>query len=118
MVGQDERRYSFTQYTAGGLFRWVENGFRTWDRFKKSLRVWQLDEMAKKDTERWAWGLSLIPVIPNKSATDIDAGEAATGEAVGERVSEPGGLDKGEEELDRELADLDEQLKALDRELG
>ncbi|KDR66326.1 hypothetical protein GALMADRAFT_259368 [Galerina marginata CBS 339.88] len=24
-----ERRYSFTQYSAGGIFRWVDNGFKT-----------------------------------------------------------------------------------------
>ncbi|KAJ7025053.1 hypothetical protein C8F04DRAFT_1269659 [Mycena alexandri] len=28
-IAAGERRYSFTQYTAAGLFRWVDNGFRT-----------------------------------------------------------------------------------------
>jgi hypothetical protein len=28
-IGPNERRYSFTQYSAAGLFRWVDNGFRT-----------------------------------------------------------------------------------------
>ncbi|KAH9855407.1 hypothetical protein C2E23DRAFT_724304 [Lenzites betulinus] len=28
VIAPDERRYSFTQYTAGGLFRWVECGFK------------------------------------------------------------------------------------------
>jgi hypothetical protein len=30
-VDDQEHRYSFTQYAAGGLFRWVDNGFRTLD---------------------------------------------------------------------------------------
>ncbi|KAJ6448611.1 hypothetical protein DFH09DRAFT_851739, partial [Mycena vulgaris] len=28
-VGAGEERFSFTQYTAGGLFRWIRNGFQT-----------------------------------------------------------------------------------------
>ncbi|OJT12473.1 hypothetical protein TRAPUB_10981 [Trametes pubescens] len=28
VISPDEHRYSFTQYTAGGLFRWVECGFK------------------------------------------------------------------------------------------
>ncbi|KAJ6586761.1 hypothetical protein B0H10DRAFT_1832028, partial [Mycena sp. CBHHK59/15] len=28
-ITSGERRYSFTQYTAGGLFRWVEHGYKT-----------------------------------------------------------------------------------------
>ncbi|KAJ7847180.1 hypothetical protein B0H13DRAFT_1907427 [Mycena leptocephala] len=28
-IGPNERRYSFTQFTAAGLFRWVDNGFRS-----------------------------------------------------------------------------------------
>ncbi|KAJ7021722.1 hypothetical protein C8F04DRAFT_1273387 [Mycena alexandri] len=27
-IGPGERRYPFTQYTAGGIFRWIEHGFR------------------------------------------------------------------------------------------
>lgn len=36
-IGAGERRYSFTQYTAGGLFRWVEHGFRTVEAYFASL---------------------------------------------------------------------------------
>ncbi|KAJ7937906.1 hypothetical protein B0H13DRAFT_1580401, partial [Mycena leptocephala] len=27
-IRPDERRCSFTQYTAGGLFRWIRDGFK------------------------------------------------------------------------------------------
>ncbi|KAJ6546112.1 hypothetical protein DFH09DRAFT_927492, partial [Mycena vulgaris] len=32
-VAEGECRYSFTQYTAGGLFRWVEHGFKTEEQY-------------------------------------------------------------------------------------
>ncbi|KAF8202577.1 hypothetical protein K438DRAFT_2102006, partial [Mycena galopus ATCC 62051] len=32
-IAEGERRYSFTQYTAGGLFRWVEHEFQTEEEF-------------------------------------------------------------------------------------
>lgn len=54
-----ERRYSFTQYTAGGLFRWVDNGFRKSETFWGSLDD---DEKAKetaKAQNRWKEGLGL-----------------------------------------------------------
>jgi len=28
-------RYSFTQYTAGGLFQWVDHGYQTEEAYKK-----------------------------------------------------------------------------------
>ncbi|KAK7023021.1 hypothetical protein R3P38DRAFT_2531951 [Favolaschia claudopus] len=36
-VAEGERRYSFTQYTAGGLFRWVEYGFQTVEAYISGL---------------------------------------------------------------------------------
>lgn len=60
-VSNNERRYSFTQYTAGGLFRWVENNFQTAEQFLASLSEEELDEVKKKNSERWIFGLSLIP---------------------------------------------------------
>ncbi|KAF8200539.1 hypothetical protein K438DRAFT_1582454 [Mycena galopus ATCC 62051] len=36
-IAAGERRYSFTQYTAGGLFRWVEHGFQIEEEFFETL---------------------------------------------------------------------------------
>ncbi|KAJ6453620.1 hypothetical protein C8R47DRAFT_1181241 [Mycena vitilis] len=36
-IAPHERRYSFTQYTAGGLFRWVEHGFKTEEEYLATL---------------------------------------------------------------------------------
>jgi hypothetical protein len=60
-IGRDERRYSFTQYTAGGLFRWVENGFQKSTDFRASLSPEESAKQNEKDEQRWAWGLSLLP---------------------------------------------------------
>jgi hypothetical protein len=62
-VADHETRYSFTQYAAGGLFRWVDNNFMT------SANNWaKLTEEERKDKEeqnekRWEFGLSLLPTI-------------------------------------------------------
>ncbi|KAJ7115504.1 hypothetical protein C8R43DRAFT_902693, partial [Mycena crocata] len=56
---------SFTQYTAGGLFRWVRNGFKTNEVFEASASV---DEIAARDAEkeeRWAEGMKIFSVIDN-----------------------------------------------------
>lgn len=44
-----ETRISMTQYTAGGLFRWVDNGFQT----AKNLMRTDPRGKAKADEDRW-----------------------------------------------------------------
>jgi hypothetical protein len=61
LQNEDERRYSFTQYTAGGIFRWVENGFQKTPDFMASLSPEDLEEQEELDANRWNWGLSLLP---------------------------------------------------------
>ncbi|KAI0689948.1 hypothetical protein BC835DRAFT_1281908, partial [Cytidiella melzeri] len=47
-----EQRQSFTQYAAGGLFRWVQYGFQSWKELAKDEdRLAR--EMDRRDT-RWA----------------------------------------------------------------
>lgn len=59
-VAQDETRYSFTQYAAGGLFQWVESGFQTLKSQKKSLPSEQRMDFENKNKERWNMGLGLF----------------------------------------------------------
>ncbi|KAH6891820.1 hypothetical protein BKA70DRAFT_1119571 [Coprinopsis sp. MPI-PUGE-AT-0042] len=49
-VSSNEKRYSFTQYAAGGLFRWVEHGFATDTALLSSLTRHE----AKKLKRSWA----------------------------------------------------------------
>ena len=49
---------SFTQYCSGGIFRYIDNGFRTQDELKQSdPKAYQ--EMMEKKKTRWQFGLSL-----------------------------------------------------------
>jgi len=73
LVGRNERRYSFTQYTAGGLFRWVENGFKKSTDFYTSLSPEELAEQVERDGQRWAWGLSLIPRFDLLEETHVES---------------------------------------------
>lgn len=53
-VGPEERRYSFTQYSAGGLFRWVDCGYQSRKDFEKAGGVFEMTGM-----ERWLHGVSM-----------------------------------------------------------
>lgn len=62
-ISPEETRYSFTQYTAGGLFRWVDQGFTKSNDFYASLSDDELDAVKAEDSARWAYGLSLFPAF-------------------------------------------------------
>lgn len=58
-IGRDESRWSFTQYAAGGLFRFVEYGFRTWRTLCEVDRD-RADELEKQRSARWVDELELL----------------------------------------------------------
>lgn len=59
----DETRYSFTQYSAGGLFRWVENSFMT-DDDRRALRTKEEQRLRdEKNATRWIDGIEMLPVL-------------------------------------------------------
>lgn len=59
-VQDGETRYSFSQYAAGGLFRWVDQGMQCTKAFWASLSddEWEA-EMAKSEA-RWREGVKLF----------------------------------------------------------
>ncbi|KAK0436748.1 hypothetical protein EV421DRAFT_1715673, partial [Armillaria borealis] len=57
-IQPDESRYSFTQYTVAGLFRWVANGFKSDMAFSETALSEALDGQWR---ER---GLALLSTIP------------------------------------------------------
>jgi hypothetical protein len=63
VVSPNKTRYSFTQYTAGGLFRWVDRGFKKSADFYASLAddIDELEAQKEKDRGRWEYGISLFP---------------------------------------------------------
>ncbi|KAF9548611.1 hypothetical protein CPC08DRAFT_648401 [Agrocybe pediades] len=60
-ISRDETRYSFTQYAAGALFRWVDNNFMKATDYWESLTEEQRTMTNEKDSQRWIFGLSLLP---------------------------------------------------------
>lgn len=62
-LGEGERRYSFTQYSAGQLFQWVENEKMTVKQYEAKYAKDQgkLDEKIARDEKRWTDALRLMP---------------------------------------------------------
>ncbi|KAF5366491.1 hypothetical protein D9615_005847 [Tricholomella constricta] len=58
-VQEGDSRASFTQYCAGGLFRYVDNGFRTENELKRE-DVEEYARMCKLKETRWQMGLGLF----------------------------------------------------------
>jgi hypothetical protein len=61
-VAVGDHRASFTQFTAGGIFRYVDNGFRTEEQFECEDPDGYAEAMASKD-QRWEMGLNLWTTI-------------------------------------------------------
>ena len=72
-VGVDESRVSFTQYSAGGLFRWVHYGHRSW----RSLEVFDSDraqaELAAREMQ-WKTAMESFSTLESLHNDRIEAG--------------------------------------------
>ncbi|KAF8059318.1 hypothetical protein FPV67DRAFT_1426687, partial [Lyophyllum atratum] len=62
-VQAHESRYSFTQYSAGGLFRWAEHGMKSDKDFFQDLSEEDFNHAATKAEQRWEHGLSLFSTL-------------------------------------------------------
>ncbi|KAJ7119335.1 hypothetical protein C8R43DRAFT_1137042 [Mycena crocata] len=58
-----ERRASFTQYTAGGLFRWIHNGFQTDEAFEYSVSMEEKVAREAETESRWEEGVKMFSVL-------------------------------------------------------
>ena len=58
-----ESRYSFTQYTAGGLFRWVDHGYQTESSYKKGWNKARKQEEEEVNRQRWLQGTSMFSTL-------------------------------------------------------
>jgi hypothetical protein len=63
-IAAHETRFSFTQYAAGGLFRWVDHGFQTVASYRASLPKEECAELDARNQRRWEFGLNLLPKLP------------------------------------------------------
>lgn len=55
-------RMSFTQYCAGGLFRWVDQGFQTAANFKAADKKGK-EQFDLESKERWQMGINLFSTL-------------------------------------------------------
>ncbi|KAL1684834.1 hypothetical protein GGG16DRAFT_67535 [Schizophyllum commune] len=62
-VGPGETRYSVTQYTAGALIRWIDQGFQTKEAFLAHLSPEQRAEEAVKASTRYRKGLAMYSTL-------------------------------------------------------
>lgn len=62
-ISEGETRYSFAQYSAGGLFRWVDNGFMKDSDWLAQASVEQLDDREERRGTRWSEGLSQLSLL-------------------------------------------------------
>lgn len=75
-IQSGETRYSFTQYTAGGIFRWVAQGFQNTTKWLNSLGRKEKDMQGKLAEERWAMGVGLFSKLTTlQLAPNFDPGE-------------------------------------------
>ncbi|KAJ6524068.1 hypothetical protein DFH09DRAFT_1329595 [Mycena vulgaris] len=58
-----EHRSSFVQYTAGGLFRWVRNGFKTDEDWDWSALRKEREERDSESKKRWERGMKMFSVV-------------------------------------------------------
>lgn len=61
-VQPGEERVSFTQFTPGGIFRFVDNGFRTVEELQTADPTEYARVMALKES-RWEMGLNLLSTL-------------------------------------------------------
>ncbi|KAJ3492655.1 hypothetical protein NLJ89_g11185 [Agrocybe chaxingu] len=68
-IGAQEHRFSFTQYSAGALFRWVENGFKKATTFEASLTAVEKERRKQDNTARFLKGLGFFPILRSSTST-------------------------------------------------
>ena len=64
-VASHETRFSFSQYSAGGLFRWVDHGFQTVVSYRASLTKEECEALDACNQAHWEFGLNLLPKLPS-----------------------------------------------------
>jgi hypothetical protein len=63
MIRPGESRYSFTQYTAGGLFCWVDHGYQTEKSYKKGWSKARKQAEEDANQQRWVRGVGMFSTL-------------------------------------------------------
>lgn len=62
-ISKAETRYSFAQYSAGGLFRWVENDFQTEESWLSNAKPADRQRREADKKIRWVKGLKMLSLL-------------------------------------------------------
>ncbi|KAJ3765150.1 hypothetical protein FB446DRAFT_655644 [Lentinula raphanica] len=68
-IQRGESRFSFTQYTAGGLFRWVDYGFQTFDSYCKQRTAADAARDEQHKRRHWKMGVDMFSTLADLSLT-------------------------------------------------
>ncbi|KAJ7816822.1 hypothetical protein B0H13DRAFT_2217964 [Mycena leptocephala] len=68
-VQAGDKRISFTQFTAGGIFRYVDNGFRTEDELAAADPA-EYERMMELKSSRWEMGINLFSTLDELVANE------------------------------------------------
>ncbi|KAJ7818941.1 hypothetical protein B0H13DRAFT_1921973 [Mycena leptocephala] len=70
-VSDDEERTSFTQYSPGGVFRYVDNGFRTVNELAEADPA-EYERLMELKERRWEMGLGLLSTMDELLTVDTE----------------------------------------------
>ncbi|KAF9470263.1 hypothetical protein BDN70DRAFT_821563 [Pholiota conissans] len=68
-IAPDRTRYSFTQYSAGALFRWVDNNFQPQKKWASQASDADFEQRQKEQEARWQKGLDMLSSLDELRAT-------------------------------------------------
>lgn len=72
-IGRNETRYGFTQFTAGGLFRYVDYGFQTWKQYTEDKDNEWMKAERKRRQHRWKEEIKLFSKYDELEQDQFDA---------------------------------------------
>jgi predicted N-acyltransferase len=68
-IGADERRQSFTQYSSGSMFRYVDNGYKTSKAYMAGLKRRERDAVHERQSKQLQDGLALYSTVSELCST-------------------------------------------------
>ncbi|KAF7371916.1 hypothetical protein MVEN_00049300 [Mycena venus] len=77
-IAVDKFWVSFTQYTAGGLFCWIRNGFKTDEQFKLTTSVQEKEAQAEEAKTRWEDSVSMYSTVDSLLLDRLSASHIAS----------------------------------------
>ncbi|KAL1724897.1 hypothetical protein EV714DRAFT_278078 [Schizophyllum commune] len=72
-IGRRETRFSVTQYTAGAIFRWVDQGYQTKEEFLAKMSPAERAAFLVQEKRRFEEGLNMFTTLDDLRSADADS---------------------------------------------